>query len=82
MLIFFFFNKNVQFELSTSPPPLKSRGNNDPVETVSFMYKREGIHLTLYESDDLRGNIRAASGKRAECVDRNTVRMLVNREND
>ena len=77
----FLFNKNVQFELSSSPS-LKSGGNNDPVETVSFMYKKEGIHLTLYETDDLRGSIRAASGKRAERADLNAVRMLINQEED
>ncbi|AIY40022.1 putative nucleotidyltransferase [Collimonas arenae] len=77
----FLFNKNVQFELSSSPS-LKSGGNNDPVETVSFMYKREGLHLTLYETDDLRGNIRAASGKRMERADLNTVLALINKEED
>jgi hypothetical protein len=77
----FLFNKNVQFELSSSPS-LKSGGNNDPVETVSFMYKKEGIHLTLYETDDLRGSIRAASGKRAERADLNAVLALINKEED
>ncbi|WP_092353264.1 hypothetical protein [Collimonas sp. OK242] len=75
----FLFNKNVQFELSTSPP-LKTSGNNDPVETVSFMYKKEGLHLTLYETDDLRGSIRAASGKRAERADLNAVLALIHQE--
>ncbi|WP_211451917.1 hypothetical protein [Collimonas antrihumi] len=77
----FLFNKNVQFELSTSPP-LKTGGNNDPVETVSFMYKKEGLHLTLYETDDLRGSIRAASGKRAERADLNAVLALINQEDN
>jgi hypothetical protein len=79
----FLFNKNVQFELSTSPS-LKSGGNNDPVETVSFMYKKEGLHLILYETDDLRVSIRAASGKRAEKraerADLSAVHALINKE--
>lgn len=80
----FLFNKNVQFELSASPP-LKTGGNNDQVETVSFMYKKEALHLTLYETDDLRGSIRAASGKRAERTiraDLNAVLALIDKEED
>lgn len=77
----FLFNKNVQFELSTSPP-LKKGGNNDPVETVSFMYKKEGIHLTLYETDDLRGSISIASSRRVERANLQAARMLINKEED
>ncbi|AMO93754.1 putative nucleotidyltransferase domain protein [Collimonas fungivorans] len=77
----FLFNKNVQFEVSSSPP-LKTGGNNDPVETLSFMYKKEGLHLTLYETDDLRGSIRAASGGRILRADLNTVLALIDKEED
>ncbi|MFC5476176.1 hypothetical protein [Paraherbaspirillum soli] len=75
----YLLNKNVQFELSEGSP-LNKRGNNDPVEVVSFMYRKEGIHLTLYETDDLRGSIRTASGKRMERADLSAVRLLMTEE--
>ncbi len=46
----FLLNKNVQFEVSETPHFAGRRA----VETVSFMWHGEGVHLALYETDDLR----------------------------
>ena len=48
----FLLNKNVDFEISETP---HFKGRGEPVETVSFMWDNEGVHLALYEYDDLRG---------------------------
>ncbi len=66
----FLLNKNIQFDISDGDNfnrPEKRRGRSDvePQETLSFMYKQEGIHLALYDANDLR-NTSIASGKRIE----------------
>lgn len=49
----FLLNKNIQFDLSETP---HFRGpRHDPVETVSFLWNKEGVHATIYGRDDLRG---------------------------
>ena len=78
----YLLNKNIQFEISESenlrrPVKRHLRSDNDPLETLSFLYKREGIHLALYETDDLRGNIRPPSGRRTERADLNAARLLL-----
>jgi hypothetical protein len=77
----YLLNKNVQFDISESEnfsrPPKRRRNDSEPLETVSFLYKQEGIHLALYETDDLRGNIRFPSGKRTERADLAAARSLL-----
>lgn len=70
----FLLNKNMAFEVSETAH-FKGRGY-DPVETVSFMWHDEGVHLALYQTDDLRGAIRNASG-RVERADLKTVQQLI-----
>lgn len=49
----YLLNKNLQIEISQSP---HFRGPRyEDVETVSFMWKNEGVHVELYEQDDMRG---------------------------
>jgi hypothetical protein len=66
------FNKDIHFEVSEASS-LKPRG--EPVEAVSFIWRKEGVHLTLYQFDDLRN-----SGKTGR-ADVATVRALIS-END
>jgi len=78
----YLLNKNVQFDISESenfsrPAKRHHRSDYEPLETLSFLYKREGIHLALYETDDLRGNIRSPSGKRTERADLTAARLLL-----
>jgi hypothetical protein len=70
----FLLNKNMQFEVSESAH-FKGR-HYDPVETVSFMWHDEGVHLALYQTDDLRGAMRNASG-RIERADLKSVQQLI-----
>ena len=70
----FLMNKNMQFEVSETPH-FKGRGN-EPVETVSFMWHDEGVHLALYQTDDFRGALRAGGG-RVERADLKNVRLLI-----
>lgn len=56
----FLINKNVDFEVSESA---HFRKRDEPVEVLSFLWKNEGVHLALYELDDLRGALKAADGR-------------------
>ncbi len=71
----FLLNKNINFDVSETPH-FKTHTNKS-VETVSFMWHNEGMHLVLYEVDDLRGALKKkADGKliRADIV---AVRALI-----
>lgn len=65
----YLLNKDISFEVSEAAS-LKSR--SEAIEIVSFMWRNEGIHLTLYGPDDLRG----ATGK-IERADRAGVQRLL-----
>lgn len=70
----FLLNKNVQFDVSETPH--FNRHNSAMVETVSFVWHREHVHLALYQSDDLRGAQKQKSGAAARAgID--AVRALV-----
>ena len=78
----YLLNKNTQFEVSESA---HFKGQHAPVETLSFLLPQvgrppEGVHLTLYDVDDLRGSVKAAAGKRLERADTETVRRLIMEE--
>jgi hypothetical protein len=64
----FLLNKDVDFEVSEIPG---SKPRSDPVEIVSFLWRDEGVHLTLYPLDDLRG------GSKIERADLRSVQLLV-----
>ena len=64
----YLLNKDVDFEVSAIPG---SRPRSDPIEIVSFMWRDEGVHLTLFPLDDLR------SGSRIERADARSVELLV-----
>jgi hypothetical protein len=78
----FLLNKNIQFEVSENP---HFRAGQEPVETVSFLMRQknaqsEGIHLSLYYVDDLRGSVKTQSGKRPERANAETLRRLMEEE--
>lgn len=70
----FLLNRNVQIEISESPHFKGPR--HDPVETVSFLWHKEGVHAQLYDLDDLRGAMRQRDGK-AVRADLAAVRALL-----
>lgn len=67
-------NQNINFEVSESA---HFKGRNEPVETLSFMWKNEGVHLALYEMDDLRGALKQSASKRVERADIGAVQALL-----
>lgn len=70
----YLINKNINFEVSETS---HFKGRHEPVETLSFMWQKEGVHLALYEMDDLRGAIKQTAAKRLERADIEAVRQLV-----
>ena len=47
----FLLNKDVQFEVSES-----FNRRNESVETLSFLYENEGVHLVLHDQDAIRNS--------------------------
>ena len=87
----FLLNKNIQFEVSEIP---HFRSGHAPVETISFLIRpdrnraadghlqAEGVHLSLYHVDDLRGSVKTQPGKRPERANADTLRRLMEEEQD
>jgi len=71
----YLLNKNLQLEISQSP---HFRGPRfEPVETVSFMWKKDGVHVELYEQDNVRG-ARKKSGDKLLRTDIAGLRAILN----
>jgi hypothetical protein len=70
----FLINKNVDFDVSETP---HFNGRADSVETVSFLWQNEGVHLALYETDELRGAARGTMEGRATRANIDAVRALI-----
>jgi hypothetical protein len=58
----YLLNHNVNIEISESEHFKGPR--HDPVETVSFLWHGEGVHVECYEHNDLRGAKKHKSGER------------------
>ena len=70
----FLLNRNVNFEVSETP---HFKGWSEPVETLSFIWKKEGVHLVLYSFDDLRGTAKVNSKGSQERANRDAVQTLI-----
>ncbi|RJX33757.1 MAG: hypothetical protein C4516_01045 [Oxalobacter sp.] len=70
----YLLNKNIDFDVSETP---HFKPNHLPVETVSFMRRNEGVHLTLFQPDDLRGALKARHGENALRADKEAVKQLL-----
>ncbi|MBI3229132.1 MAG: hypothetical protein HYZ45_02790 [Burkholderiales bacterium] len=53
----FLLNKNVNFEVSEEQNPRPRR--MEAMEVISFMWQGEGVMLSLYAQDDVRGALKA-----------------------
>jgi hypothetical protein len=74
----FLINKNIDFEVSET----SHFKHGEPVETVSFMRQNEGVHLALYEMDDMRGAIKISpDGKIVRANTEMLRNLLSEREN-
>jgi hypothetical protein len=67
----FLLNRNIQFDVSDKA---HFAGRNTMVETVSFMWHKEGVHLTLYEANDLRLQ---PKGPERRTANADTIRHLI-----
>ncbi|HJV51590.1 MAG TPA: hypothetical protein VJ652_09030 [Noviherbaspirillum sp.] len=70
----FLINKNVDFDVSEST---HFKGRGEPVETLSFLWQNEGIHLALYETDDLRGAVKGNAEGKMVRADIEAIRTLI-----
>lgn len=69
----YLINKNVDFEVSETA----HFKHGEPVETVSFMWQKEGVHLALYEMNDLRGAVKASAEGKIARAGVDLVRTLI-----
>ncbi|MCE2860683.1 MAG: hypothetical protein LW731_12720 [Oxalobacteraceae bacterium] len=70
----FLLNADMDYEVSETP---HFRRPDRSVETLSFFWKHEVVHLTIYDPDDLRGGARTSSGKRIERADIAALKILL-----
>jgi hypothetical protein len=70
----FMVNLKIAFEVSEAPP---GRARNQPVEVLSFLWQDEGVHLALYDLDDLRRIARSKSGGKSERADAAELQALI-----
>jgi len=70
----FLMNRNIEFDVTETA---HFNGRGDDVETLSFMWGDEGVHLAVYEDDDLRGAVRKSSSGQRERADLAAVRALI-----
>lgn len=69
----FLLNKNVDFDVSES---MHAR-SGEPVETLSFLWQNEGVHLSLYDKDDLRRVPKNTADGKMLRADADAVRNLI-----
>ncbi|MGZ3236412.1 MAG: hypothetical protein ACXU8A_03460 [Burkholderiaceae bacterium] len=75
----YLLNKNINFEVSETSHFKK---HQDPVETISFMCEKEGIHLAVYQPDDLRGALKKGRDGQSDRASINAVRALIEESNE
>lgn len=75
----FLLGKNVDIEISETPHFKGARF--EPVETVSFLWHKEGVHAELYELHDLRGALKPRADGRLQRADAGALRALMEQEN-
>ncbi|MDO8298608.1 hypothetical protein [Lacisediminimonas sp.] len=66
-------NRRIDFEVSELP---HFSGRGGTIERLSFLHRREGVHLAIYNVDDLRAGRRKPDGRTLERADINAVRQL------
>ena len=71
----FLLDKKVEFDLTEIPHFKGPRF--DPVETVSFLWHKEGVHAELYELNDLRGARKPKADGKLARADAAALRALM-----
>ena len=68
-------DRNIRYDVSESND---FKGRAAPIETLSFLWKHEGVHLAMYAVDDMRGALKPGAGGRIERLQVAAVRHLIN----
>ena len=71
----FLLSRDVAIDISETPHFKGARF--DPVETVSFMWMKEGVHAELYDLDDLRGALKPRPDGRPARIDAAGLRAML-----
>ncbi|CDG81410.1 nucleotidyltransferase domain protein [Janthinobacterium agaricidamnosum NBRC 102515 = DSM 9628] len=71
----FLLNKKMTIDISETPHFKGPR--YDAVETVSFLWQKEGVHAALYELDDLRGARKLKADGKMQRTDMAGLRALL-----
>lgn len=74
----YLMDRNIRFDASESA---HFKGRSEPVETLSFLWKHEGVHLALYDVDDLRGALKGGAGGKIGRLGLDGVLILINNTN-
>ena len=70
----YLLNKNINFEVSETSHFKK---HQEPVETISFMWQKEGIHLAIFQPDDLRGALKKGREGQNDRANADAIRALI-----
>jgi hypothetical protein len=71
----YLLGRNVDIDISETPH--FKGGRHDPVETVSFQWKKETVHAELYDMNDLRGALKPRADGRVQRIDAAGLRALI-----
>lgn len=74
-VIMFLLDRDVSFEVAETPHFKGAR--HDPVETLSFHWRKQQVHAELYEMNDLRGALKPRPDGRPQRADLAAVRALL-----
>ena len=74
-VIMFLLDRDVNIDISETPH--FKGGRHDPVETVSFHWRKQQVHAELYEMNDLRGALKPRADGSPHRVDIDAVRALL-----
>jgi len=70
----FLMDRNLRFEASESP---HFKGRAEPVETLSFLWQRESVHLAVYAVDDFRGALKPGASGKVIRIDAESLRAVI-----
>jgi hypothetical protein len=74
----YLLNKNISFDVSETSHFKK---HQEPVETISFMWQKEGVHLAVFQPDDLRGALKKGREGQTDRANINALRILLEESN-
>jgi hypothetical protein len=74
-VIMFLLDRDVNIDIAEKPH--FKGGRHDPVETVSFHWRKQQVHAELYEMNDLRGALKPRPDGRPQRADINAVRAML-----